>query len=102
MRTPGESPACASFPGGSLDPGSADEAEDSMAGPVWRHEPSSSGTCEACLREVTGLFVEGEVDGNALHPGRKVCADCYGRSHELIVGGELGSHVTAPAYARRP
>ena len=73
-----------------------------MAGPVWRHEPTRSGTCVACLREVTGVFVEGEVSDNALAPGRLVCADCYSRDHDLAIGAELGRHVTAPAYARRP
>lgn len=71
-----------------------------MSGPVWRFEADVKGGCDVCLRSAQGLFVEGEVADNALTPARIVCASCYERFNELVVGGEQGAHGISPAYAR--
>ena len=73
-----------------------------MAGPVWRFEASLRQSCAVCFRETTGVFVEGEVHDNGFVPSHAVCPDCYGRTNRMVVSGEAGSHVSAPAYARKP
>jgi hypothetical protein len=65
---------------------------------VWRFERERHGACELCLREATGVFVEGEVVDNALTAPRLVCPECYRRFADLAVGAELGGRVAAPAY----
>jgi hypothetical protein len=73
-----------------------------MAGPVWRLDASRTSTCTVCFRQMQGVFVEGEVAGNELTPLRTVCRDCFERSPELVVSGEAGGRVAAPAYGRKP
>lgn len=73
-----------------------------MSGPVWRFEAKESGRCGVCLRPAEGLYLEGEVAGNALLPDRRVCAECFARFGTLVTAGESGARVPAPAYARRP
>ncbi len=70
-----------------------------MAGPVWRFDRESHGTCDVCLREIRGLFVEGEVEANELAPVRRVCEECLSRWRPLVVKGEVGRRVPGPAYA---
>ena len=71
-----------------------------MSGPVWRFEQDLKGPCNVCMREVTGLFVEGTVADNALGPDRIVCPDCYHRWTTMLVAGERDRKTTAPAYVR--
>jgi len=71
-----------------------------MSGPVWRFEKDQTGTCDVCLRPVTGVFREGDVTANTLSSHRLVCPDCMQRWNPLVVGGELGRKSHAPAYAR--
>lgn len=71
-----------------------------MSGPVWRFEAKIEGRCSVCLRPAEGLYVEGEVADNGLHPARKVCAACIERWGSLVTAGDAGTHVQAPAYAR--
>ena len=73
-----------------------------MAGPVWRFESSRKGSCSSCFRQVAGMYIEGEVEDNQLLPCRGVCHECYQHSPALVVGGQSGARVVAPAYARRP
>ena len=70
-----------------------------MAGPVWKFDAHATGACDFCLREVEGMFVEGEVVDNALAPVRRICRDCFGRDAALVVEGELDGRVPGPAYA---
>lgn len=69
-----------------------------MSGPVWRFESALRGACDVCLSEVTGLFIEGEIDDGTLAPGRKVCPACVADRNELVVTGELGKQIAGPAY----
>ena len=71
-----------------------------MSGPVWRFEPEASGLCDVCLRESTGMVVEGCVEDSALRPMRRVCSRCYASSTTLVVAGEVGGKSTSPAYVR--
>jgi len=72
-----------------------------MGGPVWRFDRTASGTCTVCGQEAKGLFVEGEVADNALHPTRQACRVCYERNQRFLVTGEAGRHTAGPAYAHR-
>ncbi len=69
-----------------------------MSGPVWRFEQDLHGTCEVCMRETTGLFVEGTVENNVLDASRTVCPDCYRRWTTMLVAGEKDRKSAAPAY----
>jgi hypothetical protein len=70
-----------------------------MSGPVWRFDAEQEGRCEVCLRLSKGLFLEGEVRDNTLEPVRAVCTGCMRTTAGLVVTGESGSRVAAPAYA---
>ncbi len=70
-----------------------------MAGPVWRFDATREAVCDSCLRACTGLYVEGEIADNELSPVRVVCPDCMARTNRLVVSGEVGGRVPAPAYA---
>lgn len=72
-----------------------------MTGPVWRFERDLQRSCDSCMREQTGFFVEGEVVDNELLVGRAVCPDCYRRWYPALVKDDLGESSEAPAYARR-
>ncbi len=72
-----------------------------MSGPVWRFEQGLEGTCDVCMRTVTGMFVEGRVEDNALDTDRAVCPDCYRRWTTMLVAGEKDRKSPAPAYVRR-
>jgi hypothetical protein len=71
-----------------------------MSGPVWRFEAGATGRCESCLRDVKGLFVEGQVSDNAMTPVRRLCTECFAHGDRLVVNGEAGQHVPSPAYVR--
>jgi hypothetical protein len=70
-----------------------------MAGPVWRFDQSREGFCDSCLRRREGLFVEGEVAGNELHPVRLVCSECISGMGPFVIAGEVDGRVPGPAYA---
>ncbi len=70
-----------------------------MAGPVWRFDETKEAICNSCLRRRKGMFVEGEVEDNDLHPVRLVCRECSARTAGLVVSGELDGRVPGPAYA---
>ena len=70
-----------------------------MAGPVWKFNESAKGVCDYCLRPSEGMFVEGKIADDSLVPSRQVCRECFERFMRLIVRGEVGRHVVAPAYA---
>ena len=71
-----------------------------MSGPVWRFEPEANGPCDICLRETTGLYVEGSVQQSALRPLRRICPECYSGGTAFVVAGEAGAKSTSPAYVR--
>jgi hypothetical protein len=73
-----------------------------MSGPVWRYDTDLTGTCDACLREASGMYVEGEIRDNALSQQRQVCSECYANVGGMIVRGEAGTRRIGPAYARTP
>jgi hypothetical protein len=70
-----------------------------MSGPVWRYEGDLRSSCDHCLREAAGLFVEGEVRDAGHHAERRICGDCYRSGGAMLVRGERGKRVPAPAYA---
>jgi uncharacterized protein CbrC (UPF0167 family) len=72
-----------------------------MSGPVWRFEDKREAQCEVCLRAVTGVYVEGEIDANRLEPRRALCPACFAGGARMVVSGHAGDRVPAPAYARR-
>jgi len=71
-----------------------------MSGPVWRFEKDLAGTCDACLRPVTGVFREGSVANNELSSHRLVCPLCMKSWNTLASAGESGRKAPSPAYAR--
>lgn len=71
-----------------------------MSGPVWRFEGSEAGICDVCFRVATGMFVEGAVIDNELHPTRRICPPCLQAGGSLVINGEVGTRRPGPAYAR--
>jgi hypothetical protein len=70
-----------------------------MAGPVWRFDEHKEGICDVCLRECTGMYIEGQVVDNELTAVRAVCPECLTSMNRLVVSGESNDRAKAPAYA---
>ncbi|MEW6337949.1 MAG: hypothetical protein ACOY3Y_05295 [Acidobacteriota bacterium] len=72
-----------------------------MSGPVWRFEERREAQCDVCLRQVTGVYVEGEIGANRLDPHRALCPACFAGGASMVVSGHRGDRVPGPAYAPR-